>query len=352
MTSEQLLNSIRKEFGENSIFILGQNEKLFDIKVRSSGSILLDIALGGGYPQGRVVQLAGPEKAGKTTLLNLAIAEAQKNEPDKDCAIIDLEYSYNLEWAKKLGVDLNRLHFSQPDMYAERVFSMLAYMLKNGNYSIIGIDSVAGLVPKAEFEEDDWDKEGRVGGSSKVISQAIRKIVNSGLLNTSGTTLILINQIRDKIGTFSLYGTPTDMPGGRALKHACTQILEVSIGDYITKMSGKNKEYLGQQIKVRVSKNKIAPPFRTAAIDIYYDYGVDRVMELIHVAKELNILSGSNWLKLINPLTGEVIYNDKGEEIKFNGVMKAREALVDDINNNGGKIYNLIYDIVQQVVRS
>lgn len=212
----EVLNDIRKQFGEQSMFILGQEEKA-NIKVRSSGSILLDLALGGGYPQGRLVELAGKEKSGKTTLLNLAIAEAQKNEPDKQCAIIDLEHTYNPEWATLLGVDLSRLFLSQPDTYAEKVFEMISYLVKSGKFSIIGLDSVAGLVSKDELEEDDWTKESRVGGNSKLNAKAIRKIVNSGDLTKSGTTLIFINQLRDKIGAFSLYGTPTDTPGGRKL---------------------------------------------------------------------------------------------------------------------------------------
>ena len=349
--TEKLLEQIRKEFGEDSIFLLGKNEKLLNIEVRSSGSILLDLALGGGYPKGRLIHITGVEKAGKTSLLNLAIAEAQKNEPDKKCAIIDLEQSYNPEWAKKLGVDLDRLYFAQPDMYAERVFALIEYLLKTKEFSIIGLDSVAGLVPRAEFEEDDWDKDGRVGGSAKTISTAIRKLINTGLLTESQTTLIFINQLRDKIGAFSLYGTPTDTPGGRSLKYATTQTLEVAIGEYFTKQEGGNKKYLGQQIKVKVTKNKIAPPFRTATIDLYYEYGVDRLSELIAVAKELGILSGTNWLKLINPTTGEILQDSEGKEIKFNGVAKAREYLIEDINN-GGKIYSTIYSMVQQMIRS
>lgn len=350
--AEKLLAQIRKEFGEDSIFLLGKNEKLMNIEVRSSGSILLDLALGGGYPKGRLIHITGVEKAGKTTLLNLAIAEAQKNEPDKKCAIIDLEQSYNPEWARKLGVDLDKLYFAQPDMYAERVFALIEYLLKTKEFSIIGLDSVAGLVPRAEFEEDNWDKDGRVGASARVISLAIRKLINTGLLAESQTTLIFINQLRDKIGTISLYGTATDTPGGRSLKYAATQTLEVTTGEYFIKQEGGNKKYLGQQIKVKVTKNKIAPPFRTATIDLYYEYGVDRLSELIVVAKELGILSGTNWLKLIDPKTGEVILDDNGNEIKFNGVAKAREYLVEDINNNHGKVFSIIYSMVQQMIRS
>lgn len=214
MERHDLLKSIRKEFGDTSMFILGETDKL-DIKVRPSGSLLLDVALGGGYPHGRVVEFRGSEKSGKTTLANLAIAEAQRNEPELECALIDLENSYNPNWAKTLGVDTDRLFITQPDTYAEKVFQMLEYLISTKRFSIIVLDSIAGLVPKGEFEEADYDKESRVGGNSKLNAKAIRKIVNSGILTDSGTTLIFINQLRDKIGGFSMYGTPTDTPGGK-----------------------------------------------------------------------------------------------------------------------------------------
>ncbi|GEA16804.1 protein RecA [Moorella sp. E308F] len=346
-----LLASIRKEFGPQAIFLLGENERFTDIKVRSSGSIMLDLALGGGYPHGRLVEFSGPPKSGKTTLLNIAIAEAQQAEPDKYCAVIDLEYAFNPEWAATLGVNLNKLFFSQPDTYAEKVFALIEYLLKTGEFSIIGLDSVAGLIPKSEFEEHDWDKEGRVGGASKVNSMAVRRLVNSGLLAASGTTLIFINQIRDKIGSFSPYGTPTTTVGGHALQHAYTQQLSVSIGQYFTKGSGAAKEYLGQQIAVKINKNKIAPPFRTAILDIYYEHGLDKLMELVNVAKELNVLFGTSWLKFIDPRTGEVFTDKDGNDIKFQGVAKAREALVNDLEQNNGELYMKIYNLVQEIIR-
>lgn len=346
----KLLQSIRKEFGEQSMFLLGEEERL-DIKVRSSGSIVLDLALGGGYGQGRLIELAGREKAGKTTVACLAIAEAQRNEPEKECAIIDLEHSFNPNWATTLGVDCDKLFIAQPDTYAEKVFEMLEYLIKTGRFSIIVLDSVAGLVPKSEFEENDYDKESRVGGNSKLNAKAMRKIVNSGILTESGTTLIFINQIRDKIGGFSMYGTPTDTPGGRALKHAYSQQLDLSIGEYFTKGSGDARQYFGQQIKIKVSKNKIAPPFKTASIDIYYEHGVDKVMELVTVAKEIGVLQGTSWLRFIDPETGEVKLDKDGNELKWNGVAKTRDALVDDIARNNGEIYTELYTVVQKLLR-
>lgn len=137
----------------------------------------------------------------------------------------------------------------------------------------------------------------------------------------------------------------------RALKHAYTQQIDVSIGDYFTKGTGNSKDYLGQQIKCKVVKNKIAPPFRQATIDVYYEYGMDRVMELVNVAKEINVLPGTSWLKLVNPLTGEVFQDAEGKEIKFNGAAKARDALVEDIEKNNGELYQKIFDVVQEVIR-
>ena len=347
--TDTLLLDFAKEFGEGKICRLGSNEKMMNLKVRSSGSLALDCALGGGYPHGMLVELRGFEKSGKTTLLNLAIAEAQRNEPDKECAIIDLEYTYNPEWAKTLGVDVDRLFFSQPDTYAEKVFDMVEYLIKTNRFSIIGIDSVAGLIPKEEFLEEDWEKETRVGGASKVITKAMRKLVYSGILKQSGTTIIAINQLRDKIGGFSMYGTPTETPGGRALKHTANQQLDVSVGDQFKKGVGDNTVVFGQEIKVKVSKNKIAPPHRRATLNLLYDSGLDRLMELVEVAKAIGVLRGTSWLTFCNPITGEV-FMDGGKEIKFNGIAKTVEALKEDLTKDGA-LYTQMFTVVNEVLR-
>jgi recombination protein RecA len=346
----KLLATIRKQFGEQSMFLLGKEEKLANIRFRSSGSLLLDIALGGGFAHGRLVGLNGAEKSGKTTILNLAMARAQEMEPDKEVAIIDLEHSYSPEWAKTCGVDLSKLFITQPDTYAERVYDLIESLLESGRFSIIGLDSVDGLIPKDEFEQEDWDKESRVGGASKINSKAMRKLVNSGLLTRSGTSLIFINQLRDKIGGFSPYGTPTTTNGGRSLKHAATQNLDVSVGEYFSKGSGATKEVLGQQVKVKVSKNKVAAPHKTAAVDMYYVDGLDTLNELVVVAKELNVLTGSGWLSFINPKTAEAFNYADGKEMKWNGVAKAKEALLEDYNA-GGTIITQMQDIVDEILR-
>lgn len=346
-----ILKDIRKEFGDNAMFICGENEKLMNIEVRSSGSLLLDLALGGGYPKGRILEFSGREKAGKTTLLNLAFAEAQRNEPDKMVALIDLEHSYNATWAETLGVDLSKLFITQPDFGAEKVYNLIEYMIKSNKFSIIGLDSVASLMTQEEFDQEDWSKESRIGGTSKLNAKAMRKIIFSGALTNSDTTLIFINQLRDKIGGFSMYGTPTETPGGRALKHSYSQMLELSIGEYFNKGQGDAKKVLGQQIRIKVQKNKIAPPFKTASINIFYDHGIDKLTELIDVAKEINVLQGTVWLKGVNPLTGEVLTDNNGNEIKYHGAVKAREALVEDIENNNGYVYSLLFETVQNMMR-
>jgi recombination protein RecA len=348
---DKLLAEIRKEFGPQSMFILGKEERLANIKMRPSGSLMLDIALGGGLPHGRLIGLHGAESSGKTTILNLAIAQAQALEPDKMCAIIDLEHSYDPIWAQKLGVDLKRLMITQPDTYAENIYKMIEFMLQSGKYSIIGLDSVDGLIPKDEFEQEDWDKESRVGGASKINSKAMRKLVNSGLLTKSGTTLVFINQLRDKIGGFSMYGTPTTTSGGRSLKHAATINIEVSKGDYFSTGSGNAKVVHGNQIKCKISKNKVAAPHKVAVIDMYYETGLDSINELVHVAKELNILTGAGWLKWIDPSTGEALTNpETKEEYKWNGVPKTKEALAADFQA-GGYIVPKMYEQVNQLLR-
>lgn len=350
METQELLGQLRKEFGADSFCILGEEGSFVDVEFRSSGSIMFDIALGGGFPKGRAIEISGFERTGKTTVACLAIAEAQKSEPDKEVAILDTEHTFNPEWAGKLGVDINRLIISQPDTYAEKIYDMLYTMIETGRFSLIILDSLAGLVAKEEFEAADWDKDGRVGGCSKINARAVRKIINSGALRKSGTTLVIINQVRDKIGGFSMYGTPTTTVGGNAYRFAFTQRIETSVGDLFTVGQGDSKKFLGQQLKLRVIKNKVAPPFRRATLDLYYDHGMDKVMELVQAAKATGVFQGTAWLTFVDPSTGE-IQMDGEKEIKFNGMNKTRNALVEDIEKNKGKLYLDIYSKVQQAIR-
>ena len=344
------VQTFRKEFGDNAIFRLGDG-KLSDIEVRSTGSLMLDLALGGGWAKGRLHLLAGAEKAGKSSIAYLSIAQAQQEEPDKDNVVIDLEHSLNPRWCSLLGVDMEKLMVVQPDAPAEKVYDMIEYMIKEGNFAYIILDSVDGLVMKAELEEEDWGKESRVGGTSKINSMAMRKIVNSGLLSKSGTSMIFIQQLRDKIGGFNPYGPSTQTSGGRAIKHNSTATVDVSMGEMFTKGNGKDRKHFGQQIRCKVSKNKIAPPFKTATIDVYYEQGVDRIGELVAIAKEINVLEGTSWLKLMDPRTGEVFMDEEGNELKWHGINKVKESLMDDVEFNEGKMYLKINDLVNGVIR-
>lgn len=347
-----LLAGLKKTFGDDSVCFLGENEKLSRVETRSSGALSLDIALGGGWGKGRVASLSGKERSGKTSILCLTIAEAQVKEPDKLCAVIDLENTFNPEWATTLGVQLDKLMFSQPDKSAEEVYDMIENMIKSNKFSVIGLDSLAGLVPKEEFENDNWDKENRVGGASRVNSRAVRKIVNTGLLTKSGTSLILINQLRDLIGGYSRYGTPTTTTGGRSLKHCYTHHVEVSIGEFFSEGTGSNKVFIGQQIVAKVAKSKIGPPLRKAILNLYYREGLDHVADLVAVAKMLGVLHGAGaWLTAIDPRTGEILtYKDK--ELKFNGREKTMIAINEDIENNGGGMYTLLTDKVLEIIKA
>lgn len=351
-TRQALLNSFRKEFGEQSMFILGQNEKLMNVELRSSGSLQLDVALGGGFAKGRLVLLRGPEKAGKTTAAITAMAEAQRTESERENAIIDLENSFSPKWAQTLGLDVDKLFISQPDTYAEKIYELILAMLRSKAFAYIVLDSTDGLILKDEMENDDWEKESRVGGTSKLNSRAMRKLVNSGELKNSGTTLVFIQQLRDKIGGFSMYGTPTDSSGGRAFKHNSSQTLDVSVGEYFAKGSGESRTVLGQQSKFKVSKNKVAAPFKTATLDLYYEGGLDRYRELVNVAKEIGVLDGTSWLKFVNPITGEIQTDATGGELKWNGKDKARDAIIDNIQNGSGEYYERILGVVNAVLRS
>jgi recombination protein RecA len=348
-STDALLVDMQKKFGENSISRLGDSSKV-NTKFRSSGSLRLDWALGGGYGEGRMLILSGKEASGKTLLANLAIAESQLLEPEKENAVIDMEYSYRPEWAETIGVNTKRLIISQPDTYAEKVWEMIEMMVMSGKFAYIVLDSVDSLQAKCDWDNTDWDKANRVGGTSGVNTNAMKKIVHSGLLTNSGTTLILIHQLRDDIGAFSMYGTPTRLAGGRAIKHAATQILEVNKGEQFVKGTGNNKEVLGQKIKVKVAKNKLAPPYTNAELDMYYATGVDKIMELVDTAKLVGVLQGTSWLKYIDPTTGELILDSSGNEVKWNGINKAVEAVKADIQA-GGSLYNEMYDLVNKALR-
>ena len=270
---------------------LGSSEHM-EVEATSSGSLALDIALGvGGYPKGRIIEIYGPESSGKTTFALQAIAEVQKE--GGRAAFIDAEHALDPVYAKNLGVDINELLLSQPDT-GEQALEICEALVRSEAVNIIVIDSVAALVPQAEIDGDMGDSH--VGLQARLMSQALRKL--SGTINKTKTTAIFINQLREKVGV--MFGNPETTPGGRALKFYATIRLDVRRGEQI-KMAD---QVIGNKTNIKVVKNKVAPPFKTATVDIMYGEGVSHEGELIDIASDLNIIDKSGaW------------YSYKGEKI-------------------------------------
>ena len=277
---KQVLSDIEKQFGKGSIMKLGDNEKR-EIDVIPSGSIALDIALGiCGYPKGRIIEIYGPESSGKTTFALHAIAEAQKL--GGKAAFIDAENSLDPQYAARLGVDTNELLLSQPDN-GEQALEITEALVRSGAISIIVIDSVAALVPQAEIEGEMGDSH--VGLQARLMSQALRKL--AGVINKTGTVAIFINQLREKVGI--MFGNPEVTPGGRALKFYSSIRLDIRKSESIK----LGTDIIGNKTKVKVVKNKMAPPFKNCEIDIMYGTGISMEGELIDLGSEANILEKS-----------------------------------------------------------
>ncbi len=304
-TLEQVLADIEKQFGKGSIMKLGE-ENHNEIDVVSSGSLTLDIALGvGGYPKGRIIEIYGPESSGKTTFALHAIAEVQK--AGGKAAFIDAEHALDPVYAKNLGVNINDLLLSQPDT-GEQALEICDALVKSEAINIVVIDSVAALVPQAEIEGEMGDSH--VGLQARLMSQALRKL--SGTINKTNTIAIFINQLREKVGV--MFGNPETTPGGRALKFYSTIRLDVRRGEQIK--NGDN--VIGNKTTVKVVKNKVAPPFKTAPVEIMYGKGVSREGEIIDLASEIGIVDKSGaW------------YAYKGEKIG-QGKENAKQFLKDN----------------------
>ncbi|EHB67279.1 MULTISPECIES: recombinase RecA [Paenibacillus] len=277
---EMALRQIEKQFGKGSIMKLGESTHM-QVEIVPSGSLALDIALGtGGLPRGRIIEVYGPESSGKTTVALHAIAEVQKT--GGQAAFIDAEHALDPSYASKLGVNIDELLLSQPDT-GEQALEIAEALVRSGAVDIIVIDSVAALVPKAEIEGDMGDSH--VGLQARLMSQALRKL--SGAINKSKTIAIFINQLREKVGV--MFGNPETTPGGRALKFYSTVRLDVRRVESI-KMGN---DVVGNRTRIKVVKNKVAPPFKQAELDIMYGEGISREGSLIDIGTELDIVDKS-----------------------------------------------------------
>lgn len=296
---EMALRQIEKQFGKGSIMKLGESTHM-QVEIVPSGSIALDIALGtGGLPRGRIIEVYGPESSGKTTVALHAIAEVQKI--GGQAAFIDAEHALDPSYASKLGVNIDELLLSQPDT-GEQALEIAEALVRSGAVDIIVIDSVAALVPKAEIEGEMGDSH--VGLQARLMSQALRKL--SGAISKSKTIAIFINQLREKVGV--MFGNPETTPGGRALKFYSTVRLDVRRVETI-KMGN---DMVGNRTRIKVVKNKVAPPFKQAEIDIMYGEGISKEGSIIDIGVELDIVDKSGaWYSFAGERLGQGRENAK-----------------------------------------
>ena len=319
---EQVMNDIEKQFGKGSIMKLGDKEHM-KVDVCSSGCLSLDIALGvGGYPRGRIIEIYGPESSGKTTFALQAIAEHQKL--GGRAAFIDAEHALDPVYAERLGVDIDELLLSQPDT-GEQALEICDALVRSEAVSIIVIDSVAALVPQAEIDGEMGDSH--VGLQARLMSQALRKL--SGTINKTNTTCIFINQLREKVGV--MFGNPETTPGGRALKFYSSIRLDIRRNEQLKMGDG----IVGNKTTIKVVKNKVAPPFKTAVVDIMYGEGVSREGEIIDLGVEAGIVEKTGAWYSYN---GEKLGQGK-ENVKL--LLKENIELRDEIEQKVREYYDI-----------
>ena len=317
---EAAMDQIERQFGKGAIMRLGQNE-LMDIEAIPTGSLSLDIALGiGGLPMGRIIEIYGPESSGKTTLTLELIAQAQKK--GKICAFIDAEHALDPVYAKKLGVNVEDVFISQPDT-GEQALEICETLVRSGGIDVVVIDSVAALVPQAEIEGEMGDNH--VGLQARLMSQALRKL--TGIVKQANCMVVFINQLRMKIGV--MFGSPETTTGGNALKYYASVRLDIRKG-----MPLKDKEnVLGNETKVKVVKNKVAPPFKTANFQILFNYGIAKNGELIELGVNAKIIQKTGAWFAYN---GQKIGQGKVNAMKF---LDENPAIADEIEQKIREFY-------------
>ncbi len=318
----EALKTIEKQFGKWAIMRMGDNTNVGLVNTFHSGSYILDIILGGWYPEWRVIEIYGPESSGKTTIALHAIAQIQKR--GEIAAFIDAEHALDPHYARTLWVDTDNLLLSQPD-YGEQALQIAEELAKTGAIKLIVIDSVAALVPKAEVEGDMGDSH--MGLQARMMSQGLRKLTS--ILAKTGTTVIFINQIRMKIGV--MFGNPETTSGGNALKFFASQRLEIRRGEKIE----ENKELIGYMTKVKIVKNKISAPFKNAEIPVKFKMGVDRWLDAIEAGTLLGLISKSG-----------AFYTVPGKKDKVQGKEKLLEVL-----NTDDKLMKSLHTDIQKMIK-